>query len=398
MDGLQQQFDSMKTSWDGITTIPPDLTAPGYPGLTKQSIAGALGGMENICQHLEDENFTPLPIPKAHLNDTIVNLSAYTSSHIPSNPLGHIPGFLTLIEQARIPLKHMLEEADNQTRRVYGAMAERLAIATSRISDASQIHSVIVEAQAATADAHVQAENSAQLAETTATKITAVETNINTQQNNINETLGDINETVIQIKEHANAMSKMTSEFEELKTELDANKASQESLFAEFERYRAQAEATLELTNQSGLGASFIARKNELKWSLWIWASIFIISISALALYALTANTPITTPEDILAHLPVSAPIVWLAWFAARQYGFTVRLGEDYAFKAATAMAFEGYKREAAEAGPETQQNLLDTAIYNFGKDPLRIFDGHANHASPAHEILGTLTGNKKPR
>ena len=33
-------------------------------------------------------------------------------------------------------------------------------------------------------------------------------------------------------------------------------------------------------------------------------------------------------------------------------------------------------------------RNLLDTAIKNLGDNPIRIYSGHENHASPLHEIL----------
>ena len=33
-------------------------------------------------------------------------------------------------------------------------------------------------------------------------------------------------------------------------------------------------------------------------------------------------------------------------------------------------------------------KNLLDTAIKNLGDNPIRIYSGHENHASPLQEIL----------
>ena len=79
------------------------------------------------------------------------------------------------------------------------------------------------------------------------------------------------------------------------------------------------------------------------------------------------------TDKELLAallyRLPVVAPVVWLAWFAAKQYGYASRLSEDYAYKAASAMAFEGYKRESTDDA--TKLKLLETAINNFGDNPM---------------------------
>ena len=33
-------------------------------------------------------------------------------------------------------------------------------------------------------------------------------------------------------------------------------------------------------------------------------------------------------------------------------------------------------------------KSLLETAIKNLGDNPIRIYSGHENHASPLHELL----------
>ncbi len=52
---------------------------------------------------------------------------------------------------------------------------------------------------------------------------------------------------------------------------------------------------------------------------------------------------------EFLNHLPLLGPFIWLGWFSAVQYGYVSRVREDYAFKFAASMAFEGYKKEARE-------------------------------------------------
>lgn len=61
---------------------------------------------------------------------------------------------------------------------------------------------------------------------------------------------------------------------------------------------------------------------------------------------------------------------------------------EDYAYKTATSLSFEGYKREAGNVNPEMLENLVDTAIKNLGENPVRNYNGLENHSSPLHEIL----------
>ena len=45
-----------------------------------------------------------------------------------------------------------------------------------------------------------------------------------------------------------------------------------------------------------------------------------------------------------LAGLPIEAPLIWLAWYCAKQAGIQQKLYADYAYKAATALSFEGFK------------------------------------------------------
>ena len=126
---------------------------------------------------------------------------------------------------------------------------------------------------------------------------------------------------------------------------------------------------------------------------------MFVGSIGGLFYLGDKYIAPILATSD-WAQLPVrlalTAPLIWLGWFSAKQYGYTTRLMEDYAYKEASAKSFEGYKREAGEVDPEMLKNLLDTAIKNLGDNPIRIYSGHENHASPLQELLEKSLKNEK--
>ncbi|MGH8003654.1 MAG: hypothetical protein ACRECJ_02880, partial [Limisphaerales bacterium] len=95
----------------------------------------------------------------------------------------------------------------------------------------------------------------------------------------------------------------------------------------------------------------------------------------------------------ILARLPLFAPLVWFSWLSAKQYGYSARLWEDYSFKYASAMAFEGYKREAAGVSTDLLKLLMEVSIVNFANNPLRIFDSTTNHAHPLNELTDDSKG-----
>lgn len=183
----------------------------------------------------------------------------------------------------------------------------------------------------------------------------------------------------------------LVSDFTTLKAELEANKTTQENLFKEFESYRKTIDELLGDTNRTGMAASFTKRKGDLDEPMRIWLMVFAVSIVGLVVMGVVYLAPLLESgklEQLPSRLALTAPFIWLGWFSAKQYGYTSRLREDYAYKEASAKSFEGYKREANLVNPEMLKNLMDTAIKNLGDNPIRIYSGHENHASPIHEIL----------
>lgn len=198
------------------------------------------------------------------------------------------------------------------------------------------------------------------------------------------------------------AIQNLVAEFTNLTKELEENKKTQNELFEEFEKYRTKIDGLLGDANRTGMAASFTNRGLELKWPLIGWLSVFGVSLIGLVVMGVKYIAPIlienspTTWEQLPLRLALTAPFVWLGWFAARQYGFTSRLREDYAYKEASAKSFEGYKREAKEVDAEMLKKLLEQAIKNLGDNPIRIYEGKNNHPSPTHELFDNLMKDDK--
>ena len=116
---------------------------------------------------------------------------------------------------------------------------------------------------------------------------------------------------------------------------------------------------TLTMASKYGMAASFKERKDELKTPMVFWAIVFISAMGGLFFTGINYILPkfqggsIPSTTDILIEISLIAPLIWLGWMSAKQYGFTSRIREDYSFKYASALAFEGYKKEAAEVNKE---------------------------------------------
>lgn len=381
------QLEQIKELWEKITTVPEDLTPHGYPGLTKQSITNALGGLCETALYLTTINdYEPSPISRSLLLPHLTNIRAYVTTHIPQNPIPHFPGFFTIFEAIQNILNRWLSEVgkgDSQ-QDIISALAEQLARATSQVKDANVLYENIKQYHQTLTQLLSQANldsSSATKAKTAIDELLSKSQAANTQ----------LETSATNITTYEETIQELTSTFLTLKGELEQNVITQETLFKEFEGYRQQASDILGDTNRAGMAGSFVARKDELKISIDLWAKVFAGALVCLILMAVFLISPSLAEhrwDDLLFRVPLTAPIIWLAWFAAKQYGYNIRLREDYAYKAASAMAFEGFKRESLDESADMRARLLKTAIKNFGDNPIRIFDGKGNHASPAHEFF----------
>lgn len=198
-------------------------------------------------------------------------------------------------------------------------------------------------------------------------------------------------------------ITKLKTEIEQIQTQNNENQlliekfsktlSEQININTEQQKYIKQ---TIEDVSRAGMAGSFKKRKDELKWIQLIWALGTIASISGLLYLSYSIVEPLIKNEDyninhMLIKLPVFASAVWLGWFCSKQYGFTSRIMEDYSFKYAVSMAFEGYKKETLEVDKELLQKLIGLTIYNISRNPVTNFDSKNNHATPYNEMLESI-------
>jgi len=204
----------------------------------------------------------------------------------------------------------------------------------------------------------------------------------------------------------------LTSAAQTTKGQMDDQAAELQSLLDAAKAQSTVIESILPKAASAGLAAAFSTRGSQLNGTKKLWAGAFIGSLlllAALAFYLFNQAT--SHGEEFWQHLALrltlAAPLVWLGWFSAVQYGNIVRVQEDYAFKEATSKAFQGYRDHmqhlttinTPDAG--TALNLLAVkTIEILAHEPLRIYGRTDKDASPAHSILDTLTkrsGAKEP-
>ncbi|EOX3450716.1 hypothetical protein ACPFUM_001397 [Vibrio cholerae] len=145
--------------------------------------------------------------------------------------------------------------------------------------------------------------------------------------------------------------------------------------------------------NRASMAGSFLKRKNELngpiKWSSGIMNGSLLIA-AGISFFLLRSSGIFEEKFDYISFLfkiPVIAPFIWIAWSNSQRNNYLVRIQEDYAFKYASAMAFEGYRKQAQDTDEVLEHRLLELSIENMGMNPIRLFDKPVK-SSPLNEII----------
>ncbi|MHB1058815.1 MAG: hypothetical protein ACYC0F_13140 [Rhodanobacter sp.] len=162
-------------------------------------------------------------------------------------------------------------------------------------------------------------------------------------------------------------------------------------------------EDALRKVRDQGLAHSFQARSTSLKGERVFWTVVFIVTALGLLWLSirfaadLTEMTYQSLIVNALRKIGLAAPLIWIGWYSARQVGRIVRVQEDYEYKAASALAFQAYKEEAAlGADPDLQKKLLELAITTFGENPVRLYGNHESEpASPLQAAIKELPPEK---
>jgi len=184
---------------------------------------------------------------------------------------------------------------------------------------------------------------------------------------------------------------------DELRGYTETGKVTAEVLIKSSEQHKEllkEINQTLGDSNRVGLAAAFVARKDELKRPQEAWQAIFICAIFCIVLAVWYFVIPAIGNGDTImlaVEIALIAPLVWLGWFAAEQYSYTSKIREDYAFKAAAAMSYEGHKNAAREVGEDLERALLKISLKNISQNPIRLY-GDGVHGTPIHKLADSIT------
>lgn len=187
-----------------------------------------------------------------------------------------------------------------------------------------------------------------------------------------------------------------------------ASKQSQvDALLADASSTMSRVHAAYRAATSEGLARSFTAKATGLSRSVHLWVGFLILALLSSVLIgwirfpAILASIAtgamgswqLFAAQIAVAGLSLAAP-VWLAWVSTKQIGQRFRLAEDYAYKAALAAAYEGYRAEAARLDEAMEAQLFSIALTRLDEIPLRLVENTVA-GSPIHELIRSAEFNK---
>lgn len=164
------------------------------------------------------------------------------------------------------------------------------------------------------------------------------------------------------------------------------------------------AEDTLASATSVSMAKAFQDKEDVLKKSILLWScllSVSLVAMCAIGFFRESSIAPLLSAtagaiswsiifmQLTLTALLLSAPI-WLAWVSTKQINQRFKLQQDYSFKAASANAYEGYRRVADRLDEAAALRLFNAALSRFEESPTDLLDKD-NYATPFSEQLSEL-------
>ena len=149
-----------------------------------------------------------------------------------------------------------------------------------------------------------------------------------------------------------------------------------------------------------GLAKSFHDAKHEATKSQRWWAGGFLLGIILLLgiVWYSTVHYPLDVSDwhsylNLIPKLLFTAPVIWFTWFAAKRYGHLDSLKDDYAYKYALSMAYDGYKKAISEisdkeANKKMTNQLLEAVLKTVSSNPRQACHCEKTPTSPVEAFL----------
>jgi hypothetical protein len=409
MDAVRQQVTQLRDGWTSVyetLLTNPTVAAPHLETISPEQINEVI---EGVVWWLDRAKAPKGFAPRFHLAKSVASTSLSTAltalRNIQAGQYNHLPTLVTSLNQVASALHSLLASSDSNE------LHQNIASLGTEMSEKLALVDTAQRELKGKVDALKDASKAAEEITAKAEAISASHDSAVAALKEISVIQTKASEALAAIEEDEQATTKLkddAAEIEKRNAEL-ANELKQQSeelgnLQQESQKQSDLIVSLLPQAASAGLASSFAGRVRQLEWTKWMWMAIFITTVLGLALFAWQiVKIPQANTEQIWSHvlhrLPLASPLIWLAWFSAIQYGNTLRVQEDYAFKEATSKAFEGYRKHMEhltsvdlKEGNTAMTMLSAKTIDILGHEPLRILARSERDVSPTHAFAELLS------
>lgn len=420
MQTVRSNLTRMKTSIE--KKLPADQDIFGYPGISKELIVACVDEAHALSYKLADlEPQFEITVLKRKISKFIDDCKDYLNSGIDGwskeKKFDRFISSLTKIrEEIRLTYLIVIDRGLRTETEINKIIEdhEHLSMAYEEYKDQfdsiAEKHKVVSTAHDQSQELQIAINEYYADSKTLAEKISTLKNEVESKYEITSKYETEIKDRRESITDIAAKIAAMEKRSELIQNQADTHQKETEDLKSalaeQIEKnssHQQEIQDTLGNANRMGMAGSFKLRKEELNKPIVIWAAVFVVAILAIFFIGYHFVSPyfIATAEqrkvfnysEMIMKIALVSPFIWLAWMSVKQYGYLTRILEDYAYKYASAMAFEGYKKQAKEIDEDLLKQLLDVSVYNLSQNPIRLYSAKDNHASPANEIIKDLTG-----
>lgn len=369
--------------------IPEDLTPWGLPGLSKEDLLVSLSGLRSLISAFKAKSPQAESLVKLAATP-FTNILTQQAASIPQNPQAMVQGIVTQIQGLySLFTGSIVLQGGSEFKGASRKMLEEIANMSGQLRGAEKQYNDIIQWHA---DTEIHAHNAAERAE----QIQKLETKAEGIGESLQEHETDAAAAMTAIADFQKNAKATTKSLEDVHTDAVDLRGKLEEMLSLTKKQQDRIQSNLEDSSRVGMASSFNKRKQDLLWQVWIWGILLVASLGGLVAVGIKFLLPEVSdahPDWVLflLKLPITGPFIWLAWFAGAQYRSTSSVREDYAFKNAAAMAFEGYRRETAAIDEDLLKELLQRSIETFSQNPLRLFENQKAKETPAAEALESI-------
>ena len=392
IDSQIQILERCQATWNtnAMPALPDDLTPYGIPAMTKTAIANSfpmiISRLNNIKKiQLEQSN----PFLIQTITQSFPTWTGPLESWVaatPSSPQSYIPNILSHLNAMWSALNTLsgepnaeeLKKVTSEIKRLQSEANTLLKINTNLRKRKDELDEALASAKKLSKESKIlldETVKSKATIEADAAVAGSHRATIEADQATAAELLGVLKATTETIPEFEKNRDEITRKSNEILVE---------------------AKNRLDASSKVGMAVSFSEQAKAYVIPRRFWLAGFVLSLLCIVVitkcYILPEIIQLQGVDrffHFLTDLPLTLPFIWLAWFSALRFSQLGRLKEDYAFKVATALALDGYRKQAEDLSPALQEKLLDLAVTNFGENPLRLMTKES--AKDAHPLAGII-------